>query len=744
MAPSAARMQSTRLASRIPSTLFMPTTPKTRSTRNHISYREQTSDSDRAEFDDEIVGDNHFQVAPFRPQRRRAPPPAPTAAPPQSKTSRKRKATGPGHKRQHAGPKRLKFSEPDTRSENHGDTAIQFTGKTMPWQNLPYHILLAIFDYASRPLVGDMFQPMSSINWLCSVALCCKAFAEPALSALYYSPPLNPPSRAHRLLSHLAARKDTSTFNYGAKIKYLDMEISSTILHKYDGWDPLDLGALLSLTPQLRGIALHLYSDNLAWRKSGRSRTVGGSKAVYQRSMITALREHKIMLQDWTWNHSLAKQSQRVFPLAQMIDVHMTPPFQTLRSLTLVNYPAGPIEKGRPCGEMLAEAINLLPKLTDLHFHMSSVNDRLLSKLPYNLQTLEIVECPVLKSSSLDSFLAIKGSHMRQLILDHNQFLDLSFLTHLAQSCPKLELFKADLRYFGTLNVTRDSDPKYDALLLDEETPTWPMTLRSLELFHLRKWNLQTAEIFFSSLTDSAENLPNLRQLKIKASLDESGWRERIAFRDNWTEKLRRVFLRRSPPPNPYLKSIPAFKAFKSQQKKGKMAVGEENRQTFTRATASNLNNEGTIQDSRVHVAPQTTVKDASESDSDTPLVKVRRSTRAKTQREDIYTLSESSPIRPKAPRRRRRRKGGSNDSSSEDSAIDDDGILEPDNQPTSVAREVEMYVQGLCDVVDVLIDNLRPTQEQLKEDDFLDEEVSGDEDWNGDDDMPGDSGYAW
>ncbi len=719
---------------------------RTRAARNRISYREQTSDTDREEFND-YVSDDDFNAAPSRPQRHRVPPQATPAASPPSNTSKKRKASGPGHNKQHASLKRLKLGEDNAESKGHGDMAIQFTGKTMPWPTLPYHILLAIFDYASRPLVNDTLQPMPSINWLHSVALCCKAFAEPALSALYYSPPLYPPSRAHHLLSHLQTHKGTSTYNYGAKIKYLDMEAYSTMLRKYIGYDPLDLTALVSLTPQLRGIALHLYSDNLAWRKSGRSRKIAGGKAVYHRSMITALQENQIMLQDWTWNHSLARQSQSAFPLAQMKDAHMMPPFQTLRNLTLVNYPAGPNERGRTCEDMLAEAINLLPKLTDIHFQMSSVNDRLLSKLQHNLQILEIVECPELKSSSLDSFLAARGGNMQQLILNHNQSLNLSFLTNLDKSCPKLEFLKADLRYFGTLNVTRDTDPKYDALLLDDERPSWPATLRTLELFHLRKWDLQTAELFFSSLTESSEMLPHLRQLRIKASLDESGWRERIAFRDSWTTKLRRVFLRKSPPPNPNLESLSAFKAFKSRQKKSKMAVREERHQTLTRSAASNLRNEHSVQTTAVEEASQTTDKDASESDtdSDSPLVKVRRSTRAKAQGQIIYTLSdsESPPAKPRAARRRRRRKG-SDDSSSEDSAIDDDGILEPDTQRDSVDCEAELYIQGLCDVVDVLIDNLRPTEEQLREDDFLDEEVSGDEDWNGDDDMPGDGGYAW
>lgn len=112
--------------------------------------------------------------------------------------------------------------------------------------------------------------------------------------------------------------------------------------------------------------------------------------------------------------------------------------------------------------------------------------------------------------------------------------------------------------------------------------------------------------------------------------------------------------------------------------------------------------------------------------------------------KEDAYTLSESSPNGQQAPRRRRRRKGP-DDSSSEDSAIGDDGV-EPPDQPESQGQSEDsiLYIQGMCDVVDVLIDNLRPTEEQLNENDFLDEEASGDEDWNGDDDLDGEGSYAW
>jgi hypothetical protein len=50
--------------------------------------------------------------------------------------------------------------------------------------------------------------------------------------------------------------------------------------------------------------------------------------------------------------------------------------------------------------------------------------------------------------------------------------------------------------------------------------------------------------------------------------------------------------------------------------------------------------------------------------------------------------------------------------------------------------------VQGMCEVVDIRIDNLRPRETMFTEANFLDEEQPGDGDWNGDDDAMED--YAW
>ena len=55
-----------------------------------------------------------------------------------------------------------------------------------------------------------------------------------------------------------------------------------------------------------------------------------------------------------------------------------------------------------------------------------------------------------------------------------------------------------------------------------------------------------------------------------------------------------------------------------------------------------------------------------------------------------------------------------------------------------------DIVVQGLCDTVEIRIDNLRPTStgKQFTEEDFLDSEVSGDSEWDGDGSEDGD--YAW
>jgi hypothetical protein len=57
----------------------------------------------------------------------------------------------------------------------------------------------------------------------------------------------------------------------------------------------------------------------------------------------------------------------------------------------------------------------------------------------------------------------------------------------------------------------------------------------------------------------------------------------------------------------------------------------------------------------------------------------------------------------------------------------------------------LENHLQGMCDVVDVRIGNLRPREKKYDETNFLDSERSGDEDYvEGQDEFEEGQGYAW
>lgn len=76
---------------------------------------------------------------------------------------------------------------------------VENTEAVPPWQTLPYHVLVQIFEYATYPLYEERtFQPLPSGKWLLDVAYLCRGFAEPAFTVLYNSPPLVPMDKAHR------------------------------------------------------------------------------------------------------------------------------------------------------------------------------------------------------------------------------------------------------------------------------------------------------------------------------------------------------------------------------------------------------------------------------------------------------------------------------------------------------------------------------------------------------------------
>ena len=607
------------------------------------------------------------------------------------------------------------------------------TARIPSWHTLPYHVLVQVFRYASQPIATDTFYRTTSLQWLARTALVCKSFSEPALTVLYHSPLLSPPYRARGFLSRL--RNQESVFNYQSKVRYLDVEAMETLYRKDKGHNPIDMGEMIAVTPQLRGIGIHLRRDFPSSYKSMHIMPRGKAMEVLQ-NILLALQQCNILLEEWKWNHATS-DCIRKDQFSTMEKIHRSPPFQHLSKLSIValswlDAPAR-TAKSRGPEEMLGLAISALSDLKELHLILLPhlINPTLLPLLPKNLTTLEITECPI-DSKMMASFLSTHGRCLRQLILNHNQSLNLSFLLQLAESCPVLELLTMDLSYYNAHYTFSDFEPKFDSLLERGETPSWPASLQRLELLYLRKWDNDIADNFFSSLIRAARHLKDLRHLNIKANLSESGWRERISFRNTWIARFQKVFLRVSPPPNPQLKSIGAYKAFKAQQAK----------------SARSNQSDSTLKKHLSHV--ETSVTNMEETDmtgamssSDEPLVWRRRSSRLKRPGDDLHTSSASRPRLRHRPHKRRTK--ASDDESSEDSALDDEATVDHSgHEVESSDSDDELFIQGMCDTVRVSIDNLRPMEEQLAESDFLDEEISGDEDWNGDDDMFGNDGYAW
>lgn len=716
--------------------------PRRRALRaqKRISYQENDSTSDIydeiAEGSTDEISDSNSSL---KLHRRKASHRITRYAPRKRRPPRSLKEEGPKTKKPR--PQMQSMTSSDIEET---DAPPDLSSKLVSWQALPYQILADIFLYASQPLWTSDFRVTHSAHWLLETATICRSFAEPAISALYFSPPLGPPSRARNLIESLATQTDGSMFNYANKIKYLDVEADMTMGRKYRGQDPIDLGNLIRLTPQLRGVRIHL-SPTVVFRLASRIR----HKTSYQESIFTALKIKRIALQDWIWCSDLAGKR---YQGPKLEAIHHSHAFQSLRNLTFIRY-----DEVHAAEEDLAVAIKSLPNLKNLVFKGSRIiNEKLLPLLPTQLERLELVNCPNLDSEGLLIFLETGGQNLLELILNHNQALNLSFLADFAVSCPKLKKLKMDLLYHSPNLTFIDVDAKFDALINEDEIPTWPSSLRDIELLYLRKWDLGMAECFFSSLVDSAASLPDLRRIKIRASVEESGWRERVEFRDKWTSRLRDVFFRVSKPPGAHYRSISAFKAYKQrfphgtpqhQQAAQKLGHTEVKKLTLKERVLVNHDKDSEIEKKptparrsrrllairpRILREPSTGDESANDGDED-----------------DGY--KSPKPARSIAARRTRRRRKQETDvsSSSEDSALDDDPATEKasEEDDTDASKEksaATIFIQGMCDVVNIFIDNLRPTEEQLHESDFLDEEMSGDEDWDGDADVAGDEHYAW
>lgn len=586
--------------------------------------------------------------------------------------------------------------------------SIPSDGHIPAWQSLPYHVLLQIFVYASHPLYDENMRPTTSISWLVQVARMCATFTKPALTALYRDPPIFSMRQTRRdLVHHLIQPPNGAHDDYRVMPKRLTLDATQMSNLTDPTHSATDLAALVKSLTTLREIDIVDPNDRPPYR--GRLRRV--RRWVYPEELFTALRETELRLRSWRWNSTFCQHG----PL-WIKAIHGDQAFQSLRELTFVKYHPEPSREDEEdddgnteptMEELIGSTLAVLPNLKSLSFETCGiVRGRLLPLLPTNLVNLSIVNCGELLSDALSSFLTTHGAHLEELILHHNQALDLSFLVDLKQSCPKLEVLRMDTTYYSSLVMSSDNEPLYEFLLGANEVPTWPSTLRTLDMQYLRKWDSTAASNFFQSLIDAAEELPNLQDLTIIAMVD-TDWRQRAEFRRKWSATFQAVFVRKWEPPNLHLSSLKAYRLWKEKQRasaqEAPQVEEEEKVDSFIEGVSEELAKDHALE----------------ESDSDAPLLSRRK-------KQDEQWGSTRLRSRAKA--------NASYDEESDDSGSEQE------------AEDIEKvnFVQGRCHTVIFRIDNFRPREEIFAEADFLDAEPSGDDEWNGNDEANDEGGYAW
>ncbi|KAF2097420.1 hypothetical protein NA57DRAFT_77678 [Rhizodiscina lignyota] len=667
----------------------------------HISYKENSTDEEG--FDEPEVSEGEVPA----PKRRRIVP----------QRSKATAAALPQRKLQYPVQKPNLAPQPKSLPLQ-AQVTVPSVRRPPFWETLPFHVWVQIFEYASYPLNDPTsFERYDTKKWLFGALTLCKELLDSALTVLYRSPNFSSYiDTVHSLSDLLATPLDSRPsasilgreINHNAKIQRLEIDVEQ-LAYSAHRRGRFDIGSLIPLVPQVNTIRLSNKYDTPMGRKYRRM-----VKWHYPDSLFTALGASKILLKSFQWNQSMCTKEQ---DLAWVKSIHETKSFQSLRELKLAGFadterkrkdPEGPQEKSKE--ELLAEVISALPELKKIEFEScASLNEVLLPLLPQTLEVLHINDCGLFDGAMLASFLATHGSELKELILEHNKALDLSFLTALKSACPKLEVLKVDLNNYNSHRTYVDSKPTYIDLLREEEIATWPSTLREIEMLYLREWTDSAAVTFFRSIVNAAEELPELRVLRLKAILG-LGWKQRIQFREEWVNRMHRIFLRPQIPPNLHFTSVAKGQAYLDRLR---TAAGKEDGAEQGRShTTAEISQQNVI---------DVDAKSDPESDDSNAVV-----TKSQKRKRSLPTPpSDSQGQRTLRPRRGHRAYG-------ELSSPEPEPAQKPTSSLAAAARAIlENYVQGMCDVVDVTIDNLRPAEKQFREGDFLDSEPSDDEEWD-------------
>ncbi|KAI0181554.1 hypothetical protein GGR52DRAFT_43746 [Hypoxylon sp. FL1284] len=605
-----------------------------------------------------------------------------------------------------------------------------------PWSTTPYLVLRCVFDHVAAPIRDpssrreDVFDAVDS---LMSAARACKAFTEPALANLYKCPPFFHQWRytkqaavsLSQFFGTLSLPSGATFINYRPKVEVLRFDVRATLVHNSNA-NYLSLPDAVRSLPRLSDLEFYHPSDEPPYRKLDEHVRFKCSADDLIQTLEPQADEEQpnpqpTELKSWRWNSRLTSES---LSLDKLEHFHQNPSFVTLRKVAFVNYQLpswGLAPRLRDTEEMqlantskiaqLAACISALPCLEHLILESCTlVNGSLLHQLPKTLKHLELINCWEVTADDLYEFLLTHGSHLQTLTINHCQSLSLAFLPVLGPGCPNLQRLYMDLSYFRHHEHYADNKPEYETLLAEDQVPTWPSSIQSIEILHMRKWGRRAAETFFGSLVQSAPNLPQLRHLAFRVALD-IGWRQRRELREFWVEKMTKIFKRKSKPP----RNITAVHDMSSdvQQKP------EQSRPTNSTTQAPPKRRSTRLAD----LSPT-----QASSDGEAACVSKRGIARASAISRELKLLKGSGMLL---------KERDADDEESEDELAADHS---DQNYSSRSLRKIpkqsrgDEFIHGLCEVVDIQVDNHRPTERQFDMDDFVDSADETDPDWDGGD----------
>lgn len=677
----------------------------------------QHSDSEADEIDFVIDADETRKALGLASRPKKVTPSRPATGPAKAGKSSKTREPARNKRGSRLLPKRKRrdtgsaLPSPSKRSKTSPkpeSTSIIHSGIIPDWRDprIPFECWTDIFYYAAY----DGTPGSVNANWLLQVATSCKYFTEPALDTLYRSPTIRHPSKAKKLVALLERSVSETRFNYRSKIETLHLDIHviplTTLYH------------LIHPLPRLRELIICTPLDQPPYRELDKSTRWHYPAEVFQALLPgtgepseATLKPYHTHLRSWEWSGRFI--GGYVDSVQDISQIHELPSFATLTRASFTNFQTPSLRKRLPRNddeameflaednsviEAVAASLTKLPALSHLVFESSTImNDHMLTLLPARLLHLELINCWEIRSFDLAAFLRDKGQEMRMLSLHHNQSLDLAFLTDLAETCPKLRELDMNMSYYKLHESGTDSNPMYDQVLLPDQVPHWPPSIRVINIEHIRDWSVEAAEMFLQTLIDNAQNLPNLRHLSVKTMLDIP-WQSRATMRTSWRDKMEKVFLRRSPGPPRDVRTL-------------RPKTPEEGSNDTTTTSARKTSQPPTPPSRRsTRIAENDDTSDGKRKTS------LRRSGDAKTRRSyrdpdtDEDDLSESD---------------ADGNSSNEDSA---------DDAGSRASTDAALPVQGLCKTVNVVFDNQKVRELQYSMEDFHSDDAGSEEDeWDGD-----------